>query len=80
MLEQSSTHVKQESKCEALRQEICKLAYTRIAHEYVESSKLLDGFRNELLSRLWFSDVSRNSDDLAAGIASFGDQTFELCS
>lgn len=79
MLEQSSTHVKQESKCEDLRQEICKLAYTGIAHEYVESSKLLDRFRNELLSCLWFPDVSRNSDDPVAGIASFSDKTFELC-
>jgi hypothetical protein len=73
MLQQPSICVKQESKCEGLRQEICKLAYTGIADEYVESSEPLDRFRNELLSRHWFPDVSRHSDDLAARIASFSD-------
>lgn len=72
MLKQSSSRVKRNLKYEDLRQEICKLAYASIADENVESSKLLDGFRNELLPCLWFSDVSRHSDDLAAGIASFG--------
>lgn len=73
MLEQSSTRVKQNQKREDIRQEISKLAHTSVADEYVESSKLLDGFRNELLSSLWFPNVSRHSDDLAAGIASFSD-------
>ena len=80
MLEQLSTRVKQRPKCEDLRQEICELAHTSITDEDVESSKLLDRFRNELLSRLWFPDVSRHADDLATGIASFGNETFELCS
>jgi len=58
---------------EDLRQKICKLADTCIAHEDVESSELLDGFCHELLSGLWFPDVSRHPDDLAAGIAGFSD-------
>jgi len=75
MLKQPSTgRQAKKLKCEEdSRQEICKLAYTGIADEYVESSKLFDGLRNELLSRLWFPDISRHSDDLAASIASLSD-------
>jgi hypothetical protein len=80
MLKQSSSRVKQNPKYEDLRQKICELAHTSIADEYIESPKLLDGFRNEFLSCLWFPDVSRHSDDLAAGVAGFSDEAFELCS
>ena len=69
----TSTRVKQRSKHEDLRQEICKLADTGIADEYVESSELLDGFRDEFLSRFWFPDVARHSDDPGTGVASLSD-------
>jgi hypothetical protein len=64
---------------EHLRQEICELAYTSIADEYIEPSELLDGLRDELLSHFWFSDISGHSNNLATSVAGFSNQTFELC-
>jgi hypothetical protein len=79
MLKDPSICAEQNLRNGNIRQKICKLAYASVAHEDVEAPELFDRFRDELLSSFWFSDISRYSDDSVASVASFSDQTLELC-